>query len=48
VTCVKGVLHLTGRVRSRTEKERMEADIHAALQLAGLPYQRLRNHLYVR
>jgi hypothetical protein len=48
VTCVKGVLHLTGRVRSRTEKECMEADIRAALQRAGLPYQRLHNLLYVR
>ena len=48
ITCVKGVLRLTGRVRSRREKEQMEADIQAALQGAGLPYQRILNDLYVR
>jgi hypothetical protein len=48
ITCVKGVLRLTGRVRSNREKEQMEADIRATLQEAGLPYQRILNHLYVR
>ena len=47
ITCLHGVLRLTGRVPRAYDRACIEADIGTALRTAGLPYRRIVNHLYV-
>lgn len=48
ITSAHGVIHLKGSVRHGCDKGRIEGDIRAALQRAGLPYARFVNALQVR
>lgn len=45
VTSMHGIIHLKGRVPTRCDKARIEADIHRALCTADLPYVGLVNAL---
>lgn len=47
LTCNKGVIYLTGRVSKQWKKDRIEADIRAALHTADLNYKHIVNYLYV-
>ena len=47
ITCTRGIICLKGRVSQPQDRTRIEADIHTALQMAGLAYKRIRNQLSV-